>query len=375
MKLNQETATQSDMQTQTLLSVDDNTHKLDIIIDFLEAEHFTILIARDGESALEKVRYGRPDLILLDVMMPGMDGFETCHRLKADPQTRDIPIIFMTALTGVKDKVKGFAVGAVDYITKPVQQEDVLARITTHLRLRQLSVDLHQELTRREQAETQFRQVVEAIPNAIVVIDETGKIVRVNRQTETLFGYPRAELVGQPIELLIPARFQPDHPHYRATYLAQPETRPMGHGRDLYGRHKDGREIPVEIGLSPIQTQEGTLILSVIVDITERKRAEEALETERYRLRTLIDNLPDLIFLKDRESRFMVANEATAEFMGVPTPEALLGKTDFDFYPPETAAEYYELEQEVIHLGQALTNWEKAQLDVQGNQHWLSTLK
>lgn len=127
------------MSNDTILIVDDNPTNIGVLADYLEAQGFTILVARDGESGLEKARYARPDLILLDVMMPGIDGFETCRRLKANEATRSIPVIFMTALAQVEDKVRGFNVGGVDYVTKPIHQEEVLARVSTHLRLRALT--------------------------------------------------------------------------------------------------------------------------------------------------------------------------------------------------------------------------------------------
>lgn len=126
----------------TILVVDDNPNNLGVVFDYLKGYGFNLLAARDGESGLKRVHYAKPDLILLDVMMPGLDGFEVCRRLKQDPATADIPVIFMTALASVDDTVQGFAAGAVDYITKPLRQEEMLARITTHLRLRALSRDL-----------------------------------------------------------------------------------------------------------------------------------------------------------------------------------------------------------------------------------------
>lgn len=127
-----------------ILIVDDNPANLGIIVDYLEEYGFTILVARDGESGLEKARYAQPDLILLDVMMPGIDGFETCRLLKAHPTTQDIPVIFMTALDETEHKVKGFQVGAVDYVAKPLHQEEVLARVNTHLKIRELIRSLQQ---------------------------------------------------------------------------------------------------------------------------------------------------------------------------------------------------------------------------------------
>ncbi|HZA29856.1 MAG TPA: response regulator, partial [Gammaproteobacteria bacterium] len=125
-----------------VLMVDDTPANLNVLFDLLTAHGLEVSVAEDGESALQQVDYVRPDLILLDVLMPTMDGFTTCQRLKGRPDTRGIPIIFMSALTDTVDKVKGFALGAVDYITKPFQQEEVLVRIRTHLALQQLKAQL-----------------------------------------------------------------------------------------------------------------------------------------------------------------------------------------------------------------------------------------
>jgi len=143
-----------------LLIVDDNPTNLEVLCDFLDEAGFEILVAQDGESAIAKVAISKPDLILLDVMMPVLDGFETCDRLKQDANTRNIPIIFMTALTDPVDKVRGLSLGAVDYVTKPLQQDEVLARVRTHLRLSNLTKILEiqnsllkQEVTERLAAE------------------------------------------------------------------------------------------------------------------------------------------------------------------------------------------------------------------------------
>src|SRR5512135_1259368 len=133
------------------------------------------------------------------------------------------------------------------------------------------------DITERTRAEVKFRLVVESAPCAIVMTNHVGRIVLVNAQTEQLFGYPRVELLWQPIELLVPERFRAEHRHSRAGFVAHPEARAMGAGRDLFGRRKDGSEFPVEIGLNPIATEEGLLVLGSIVDITERKRAEKRL--------------------------------------------------------------------------------------------------
>ncbi len=128
--------------SNTILIVDDIPENISTLFDFLDANNFEVLVARDGSTAIEITEYERPDLILLDIMMPGLSGFETCEHLKANTNTQDIPIIFMTALSETLDKVKGLNLGAVDYVTKPIQQEEVLARINTHLTVYNLQQQL-----------------------------------------------------------------------------------------------------------------------------------------------------------------------------------------------------------------------------------------
>lgn len=143
-----------------ILIVDDNPTNLGVLFDFLTDSGFQVLVAQDGEDAIEHVQYALPDLILLDVLMPGIDGFETCQQLKSKESTKDIPVIFMTALSETVDKVRGLNLGAVDYITKPLQHEEVLARVKVHLSIRNLTkklqeqnVHLEQEIQERTKAE------------------------------------------------------------------------------------------------------------------------------------------------------------------------------------------------------------------------------
>lgn len=143
-------------QNFIIFIVDDMPANLGILDEFLSHHGFEVLIAQDGKSALAKVEKAQPHLILLDILMPELDGFETCRRFKANPVTHDIPIIFMTALTDTVDKVKGFELGAVDYITKPFEQEEVLARIKTHLRISQLQQQLQLQNTQLQEKNNQL---------------------------------------------------------------------------------------------------------------------------------------------------------------------------------------------------------------------------
>ncbi len=148
------------MTTQdTLLIVDDTPENIAVLFNFLSGHGFKILVAENGEDALENAQDERPDLILLDVIMPGIDGFETCRRLKSNPPTQEIPVIFITALSDTLDKVKAFKLGAVDYITKPFQQEEVLARVNTHLTIRKLQNELQAQKEALEKANLELQRL------------------------------------------------------------------------------------------------------------------------------------------------------------------------------------------------------------------------
>lgn len=151
------------MPSNSILIVDDTPNNIRLLFDVLDRAGFDVSVVKSGEKALEKLDNIQPDLILLDVMMPGIDGFETCRRIKANPENADIPIIFMTALSETENKVNGLQLGAVDYITKPIQVEEVLARVNIHLGLRNTQRQLHQEIADRKQAEVQLKQTLTAL--------------------------------------------------------------------------------------------------------------------------------------------------------------------------------------------------------------------
>lgn len=163
-----------DTHKAKILVVDDNSTNLSVIVDYLEEKDFTTLIAKDGATCLKRARYAKPDIILLDILMPGIDGYETCLQLKSESETKDIPVIFMTALSSVEDKVKGFQVGAIDYVTKPIQPQEVLARIKLHLRLRLMSSTLSQqnqllkaEITHRTEIEKKLQLLNDRLENKV----------------------------------------------------------------------------------------------------------------------------------------------------------------------------------------------------------------
>jgi PAS domain S-box-containing protein len=172
------------------------------------------------------------------------------------------------------------------------------------------------DVTDRKQATEQFRLALEAAPTGMLMIDEAGTIVLANAQIEALFGYPREELLGQRLELLVPERFRAHHPDLRKMFFGDPKTRVMGAGRELYGLRKDGTEVPIEIGLNPLQTSEGHFVLSSIADITDRKRA-----TEQFRL--ALEAAPTGMLMMNEAGTIVLVNAQIEALFGYPREELL----------------------------------------------------
>ena len=157
-----------------VLVVDDTPANLSLLLDSLSEAGYEVLVAESGQSALALLDHTTPDLILLDLMMPGIDGIATCTQLKARPECADVPVIFMTAVDEPAQKLKAFAAGALDYVTKPVYPPEVLARVVVHLQIRRLQKSLAEELALRVEAEEQLSQ---SLDRAVVLADGTGRIV------------------------------------------------------------------------------------------------------------------------------------------------------------------------------------------------------
>ncbi len=399
----------ADEPAPVVLHVNDEEAYRHVVTRMLRDGGFDVLEAANGETALDLALTSHPDLVIADVRLPGIDGFEVCRRLKAHPATASTPVVLFSAyLIDERPKVVGLEGGADAYLTGPLNSGVLNATVRALLRARRAErtagqaetrhrappdvgesaaeslrlalnapgvetfawpiapagpdetpraiaarslferlrlahpddrervleaferaltgggayqcehrqvradgsvvwvvdrgrvvfdatgtparlVGVGVDVTAQKREEERLRMAVEAAPSAMVMVDERGRIVFVNAGAEKLFGYERGELLGRSIEQLLPERFREGHRAFRDGFRADPRTRPMGAGRDLYARRKDGGEVAVEIGLNPVRTDAGLLVLAGILDITERKRAEQSIRESEERLRLALE--------------------------------------------------------------------------------------
>jgi PAS domain S-box-containing protein len=258
----------------TILVVDDNPSNLQVLMGLLGEAGYKVRPALSGEIALRTMEISLPDLILLDVQMPTMDGYAVCARLKEDESTRHIPVIFVTARDDVEAESRCFALGAADYITKPFKLPVVLARVKTHLALYRQRLSL----------EGMFRDVVEAAPDAFILADTQGNMVQMNARAQQLFGYSRAEMMGRPVAGLVALPLRGDD---SARGASATPAREVMTGMDVPCRRKNGTEFPGDVNLTPLETHHGRLLMAVVRDMSERQKAAQALHESRQRLREL----------------------------------------------------------------------------------------
>jgi PAS domain S-box-containing protein len=192
----------------------------------------------------------------------------------------------------------------------------------------------------------EFHELVDAAPDGIVVVDNAGAILLVNRQAEQMFGYPRTELIGQQIEVLIPERYRPRHPQHVKEYVGAPKSRPMGSGLSLFGRRRDGTEFPVEISLSPIRSSQGTVVSAAIRDVTDRKAIEAEARRSNANLISAVDSIQDAFVLYDEEDRVVLVNSRFRQLTGTFTKGAILGKRFADLLDDMLAGGLFDTSSE-----------------------------
>ncbi|MDX6563943.1 MAG: hypothetical protein QOD65_3757 [Gaiellales bacterium] len=292
--------------------------------------------AATAADAIELAAATTPDVALVDVRMPG-GGPATVRGIRQHSPTT--AILALSAYEDQATVLEMLRAGAVGYLVKGISPVEVIEAIHRASRGQaSLSVDviasvineLSNDMAERQEAvevlrgsEERFRSLLESAPDAVVIIDSQGTIVLVNRQTEQLFGYPRDELLGIPVETLLPARFRERHVPHRTGYFADPRTRPMGAGLALAGKRRDGTEFPVDISLSAIETEDGRLATAFIRNITERKEAEDVRRKSEERFAAVLESAPDAVAIIDERGRIVLVNEQTESLFGYGRQELL----------------------------------------------------
>lgn len=321
-----------------ILIVDDQPENIKILTKMLSRAGYKLRQAINGKLALISASSKPPDLILLDIMMPEMDGYEVCRRLKENIETSEIPIIFLSALDELSNKMKGFEVGGVDYITKPFQFQEVLMRVKLHLSLQyqkqlleEQNQTLRQAISKCQQAETQlklFNQAISACRNGIIITDATQPdhpIIYVNKAFEKTTGYLASEVQGKNCRFLQGEdRDQANLDIIRNALKNQEDCLTL-----LRNYRRDGTLFWNEVSIYPVQDSTGkvTHYIGIQNEITERKKIEEALQRSEKKFAMAFRAIPDPIVISTiEEGRFLEVNESFCRLTGYQREE-IINKT------------------------------------------------
>jgi len=278
------------LEGMKILLVDDTPQNLDVLRKTLGNKGLNISIAPNGKIALKLVSIDPPDLILLDVMMPVMDGFETCRELKKNDRRKNIPVIFITALTREEDFVKGFSLGAVDYISKPFRTEEVLARVNTHLRTSKLLKAKDLLINQVAKKEIHLSVLMDSMLDGLIVIGRNRVIRSLNPAAERIFGSSSYDVIGKSFECLIPSADSGELQKYFGDHPSSQNSHSRGQNFEVEGVDKNGSKIPLELAISKIHfsPEENSqkiefeqLFVALVRDISQRLDSEKQLVVAR----------------------------------------------------------------------------------------------
>jgi len=288
--------------------IEHDSRSADSISTILANNGYKVQWAAAGEDALEAIRIQEPNLVLLDTGLPDVDAFALCEQLKRNNQTRFIPIIFVAAFKDTNARVKGLELGD-DLITKPFEEHEVLARVE-----RQVTVS--KVRTALRESEAKFRSVMESAIDAIISADHRGNIRSWNRAATALFGFTENEVLGGPIEIIIPERFRTDHLNGVARVSSGGPSHVIGKTVELAAQRKDGSEFPVELSLATWFLNEDRYYTGIIRDISERKQAEQ-------KFRSVTESAIDAIISADHAGKIISWNNAAMRILGYTSEEAI----------------------------------------------------
>ena len=340
-----------------ILIVDDAPVVLDLLTDILSAEGFQVRSAGTGELALRSVASEPPKLILLDIDMPGIDGFEVCRRLKAQKESREIPVIFISGMTGLEEKVKGFGLGAVDFISKPFQRDELLARVRTHLELHQLRAGLEEQVTIQTAELRKLKdeilrerdfsnEMLNSLPGIFYFFDQTGKFLRWNKNFEQVTGYSAEEIERMsPLDLFVGPDKALIQERIQETFdkgYAETEAEPISN---------DGKEAPYYFTCRKITIEGKPCLIGMGIDITERRIAEDALRKSEEKYRTILETIEDGYYEVDLSGKFTFFNDALTRIHGY-SREEMMGMNNRQYTDEENARKLYRNFNQVYLTGQ-----------------------
>jgi PAS domain S-box-containing protein len=266
----------SEEKKQIILIVDDKPANLDVLRAFLKENNLKILVANSGETALKRIANIRPDMVLLDVMMPGIDGFETCRQIKKMKRLQDVPIIFMTALTEPKHKAMGFSAGAVDYLTKPIQKEELLARVAAHLEIKRYRNHLEEEVLKKTEelrkSEEEYRLLFNNANDAILIFKE-GLCTNCNLKALDLFNCSREKIIGKSVMTFFTPEKQPDGIESKEKLIEIIKNNIEIFEMQLLRDNE--KPFDAEIHLNQLQIGKERLRQAIIHDISQRKNLQK----------------------------------------------------------------------------------------------------
>jgi PAS domain S-box-containing protein len=390
-------------ETGTILIVSGVPQEFGEMVSALENSGIRSLWLPAGSESLRPIANPVPDLVLLDEAMPGLDSLEVCRRFNADEITRNVPVVFMTAVCDIQHKIACFEAGGVDVIAKSWDIEEIVARVSVHIRLEmarkqlaqqneelqrqrqaleaqveQHAASLQAEIAERHQAERMLQNeglllkaLLQAIPDPVWLKDPQGVYLAANTAVSHITGVPVAEMIGHS-----------DYDYFGrelADFFRQRDLDVMAAGQTLMNEEwvpcpSEGKRL-LETVKTPLRDISGEVIgvLGISREITERWRLQEALSAKEQYQRALLDNFPFIVWLKDTESRFLAVNRRFALAAGDGDSENFYGKTDLDIWPEELAARYRADDREVLLTGKQ-KHVEEHIVD-RGVRKWFETFK
>ncbi len=329
-----------------------------------------VKLVRSREGYLKALDQNEFDLILCDYSLPSFNGRDAL--LIARDKIPEIPFIYVSGTIGEERAVQALLDGATDYVLKPG-----LARLAPAIRRAVREAEEKKKLKLAERLretalaelrvlESKYRGVLQSAPDAAIIVDEGERIAFANKGVESIFGYSGEELIGKPLSVLIPKRFQKSHKREIKSFDGHPHARPMSSGMELYGVRKDGVEFPADIMLSPLVKDQGLSVLAMVRDLTESKKAEKALRAKEEKFRTIYEASPVAIVEVADDGKFLSCNPAAVDMFGYSEKE-LLEKTITDLKYPEDEAIVPRVLSELSAMKMSKVRFEKRFVRKNGN--------